>query len=371
MKLQELRFRYDKSDFSDFDADLAVEKWIRRHHLANSIKVVPEVLPGVDHCVRKVEKILGLKEGAVECYLFQSSQVQAYCVPSKFTNIPIVLLSSRVVELLSGQELSFVIGHELGHFLFNHKVDEQDLDENSAKHYRNRARKRYEEISCDRLGCIAVPNIEVAIRALLKSVIGLTDMHIRFDFASVLKQLNDLRTLGGSPIEAMSTHPYFILRIKALLWFQMSDLWGRWKNLSGQFALKSEELDDRIDRELSEISGFDLSQSEDTLVSRACLWGIVLSHFDNGRLAVEATSKKWSKLSNKDVFKAVKYATEYGQSKVREKYLCAIQEIASECYFLMKRVEDYLQEEMKGEELASNTECIEIIRRVKSFGKRI
>ena len=81
---------------------------------------------------------------------------------------------------------------------------------------------RAAEISADRAGLLGSGSIENSLRAMLKISTGLNDEHISFNFSSYLDQLRELKGLQGNSNLLYATHPTFLNRMQALIWFSMS-----------------------------------------------------------------------------------------------------------------------------------------------------
>ena len=56
---------------------------------------------------------------------------------------------------------------------------------------------------------------------MLKISTGLSDEHISFNFSSYLDQLRELKELQGNSNLLYATHPTFLNRMQALIWFSM------------------------------------------------------------------------------------------------------------------------------------------------------
>jgi hypothetical protein len=149
-------------------------------------------------------------------------------------------ITSSLINLMSKEELAFVIGHELGHFILGHNIEER-LDDESEEYL---IKCRAQEYSVDRVGLVACGSLDIAVQALMKLVSGLGDDLLRFDVGSFLNQMKNprgniiLHEGGGS------THPSLVMRCRALLWFSMSDIYLKTCGNSGGENLA--KIDQRI-----------------------------------------------------------------------------------------------------------------------------
>lgn len=166
-----------------------------------------------------------------------------------------VRFSSALLDLLSEEEFEFVIGHEIAHFLLSHHaVLSGKLN---AEIF---VQQRSQEISADRLGLIACRSLETALRALMKTVSGLTEKHLRFDVAAFISQL---RKIDNSSIDwSGSTHPSIVIRAKALLWLSLTEFLD--KSPPSLSAEQRSTLDARVERDLQRfVDGAIKKQIED------------------------------------------------------------------------------------------------------------
>ncbi len=141
------------------------------------------------------------------------------------------------MELLSTEELQFVIGHEVAHYIYQHALypNYQNVNERSLK-LNILNLNRSAEISADRIGFLACNSLEDSLKANLKLASGLNEKHLQFKFSAYLDQLRELEAIGKSSSELWSTHPSFLIRMQGLIWFSMS------KEYHDFFETKKKEL---------------------------------------------------------------------------------------------------------------------------------
>ena len=220
----------------------------KRDLLSTAVKVIPELFPGLSPIMDTVSSVISGKP--FELFVFSDGAPKAFCSGSSLDDA-IILVSSGLIERFGPNELAFVLGHELGHALFRHNSypNPQEVDETLDK-LKVLALWRAREITADRAGLVATGDTTAAFRAMMKLASGLSDRHIRFDVTAFLDQVKDLEKTGPSASFLLSTHPFITARIRALLWFQMSEQWYRVKGMRGTPGLSAGELDRKVLREL-------------------------------------------------------------------------------------------------------------------------
>lgn len=240
-KASRIRFSADVSD-SELDratVDFVVERALLYQ---DAIEISPLLTPKLwDHLCIACER-LELPKRSVLPFIYSSRDIQAECCAGVDQQC-VLRFSSGLVDLLDEQEFEFVIGHELGHFLLDHHITNVGLDRVSPEYFRQR---RYQEISSDRLGLIACGSLNAALRALMKTVSGLTGRHLRFDVGAFVAQLRKID--GSNPDFSHFTHPSIVIRARALLWFSLSEYFQAMHHLPTTEGLK--RIDERIERDL-------------------------------------------------------------------------------------------------------------------------
>jgi len=152
-----------------------------------------------------------------------------------------VQISSETCNVLSKEEIAFVVGHEIGHFLLAHT--RQPLQNPTPAYLEKR---RSQEISADRIGRIACGSLEHALKAMMMAT-GLRRDQLRFDAVSHAGQIREIDPdcdLGADS----STHPPVLIRSRALIRFETSFSSRKDKRLARIDRQIGEELDHYIDR---------------------------------------------------------------------------------------------------------------------------
>ena len=221
-----------------------------RELLSSSLKVsnksAPEIYKSFTHC----QKILGLEDKDILPFIYNSHEVNAYC---SYSGQDIVIgLSSQLVKLMSKNELVFVIGHELGHALYEHyKLPASGLCQGSIPPSRTlqlMSWSRQAEISADRAGLICCNDISAATSGFIKMSSGLSEPYISLDIDDFVSQLDliDNFETDDKANDCYSSHPLSPLRVIALKNFWNSKSFVEYQKNSNPNQIDDSEMDDKI-----------------------------------------------------------------------------------------------------------------------------
>ena len=159
------------------------------------------------------------------------------------------------MERFSKEELTFVVGHEIGHVLFEHfdYPVRQILDEGETILAPIHAMKLYAwnrnaEISADRAGLLCCQNFEAVGRTFFKLSSGVTTDSLDFQLNAYIEQFVDLEEVlndaNHDPSDWYSSHPFSPLRIKALELFNKSETYATFnKSVTGEITEEVMELE--------------------------------------------------------------------------------------------------------------------------------
>jgi len=201
---------------------------IRRDLLGNALRLSPLLAPEVTAVVERCRLALGVPT-AVESYVYPSAQFNAGCTAPDTARV-YVMLSSSLVDAFTGDELTFVVGHELGHHLFaHHAIPASEILAGGPDELRDPglaldlfAWQRCAEISADRAGLACARDLVPCGRAMFKLTSGLAGTRVQIDLSEFLHQGEDLATATASAEtdarrrDWFTTHPFSPLRIRAL-----------------------------------------------------------------------------------------------------------------------------------------------------------
>ncbi len=209
---------------------------IRRNLLATSVRLTPSMAPDIAKMADECIEMLGVKL-PLELYVYSSPQFNAACFKPENERL-YVMFSSSLLEGFTSSELKFVMGHELGHHVYDHHAipigyllrGNQRPDPQLALELF--AWSRYAEISADRAGAHCAQDMDAVARALFKLSSGLTSKVIEFSLDDFVAQVDDMEMGDQEPGQGaprsdwFSTHPFSPLRVKALKLFERSELYA-------------------------------------------------------------------------------------------------------------------------------------------------
>lgn len=193
----------------------------RRIHLANSLRITEHMLPRLAYVVKQAYDRLDL-DGDYEIYVYHDASLAASVSADESGKRLSIMLTSALIERMNDAELLFVIGHELGHVLFEHTrmparhllADNPDLDTSLTLTMLAWARRA--ELSADRAGLWACQNFDAATSAFIKLACGLSSSQIQLDMSGYLSQLDCLSETPALSEDLFATHPFSPVRVAAL-----------------------------------------------------------------------------------------------------------------------------------------------------------
>ena len=244
--------------------------------LSTSVRVTKEIFPNINSAIDNVFKRLKIENNLNFFVTANHFQTQASCSAMPLGDSAEIILTSKLIELLNGEELESVIAHEVAHFYYQHALYPQPNSSMNRVETLNLLNfSRAAEISADRIGFIGCGSLESSLRAMLKITSGLSDKHLKFNFSNYLDQLRELKEIKGDKNLMYSTHPNFLNRMQALIWFSMSNEYNQDlnSNKKGSFDLKT--VDQKIDESIKKVIGDEVDYSNKDVVSRTLMWGSI------------------------------------------------------------------------------------------------
>jgi Zn-dependent protease with chaperone function len=191
----------------------------------HSLKVQEELLPDFYRLCHEVKEKLQFDE-KVDFYVTGDSSVNAFSVAAEDENEPhIVNVNSALFDLMTEDELRFVIGHELGHLINKDTalmrlirfVFPPQAETPISLQYKIRLHEQLAELVADRYGYIATENLDVCVTAFFKMASGLdlAKMNVSID-ALIADNSRRLDYFLKDKGVSRASHPVNPIRVQAL-----------------------------------------------------------------------------------------------------------------------------------------------------------
>ena len=268
--------------------------------LSTSVKVTPEIFPKVAETIDQVFERLKLKNNFNFFITANHLQTQALCAMMPQSSNAEIIITSKMIDLLNGEELQSVIGHEVSHFYYQHSLYPSPNQARTKTEFLNLLHlSRAAEISADRAGFLGSGSLEYSLRSMLKITSGLGDQHLQFNFSAYLNQLRELTEIKGDQTQLYSTHPTFLNRMQALIWFSMSREYHQFfeTNKKGVYDLKT--VDQKINESIKKVTGNELDVSNKEIIEKALLWGALWIYLGDKKFSKQEQEKFSKRFGNK------------------------------------------------------------------------
>ena len=228
--------------------------YTKRYLLGTAVKItealIPELYKLYQTCLERVGK--GLQGNL---YVQQLSDYNAgvSAVGSRFD----LVLSSAIVKDFQPEEIAFVIGHELGHVLFEHNQIpvKKILAAGERLSYQLASLlfqwSRAAEISADRIGLLCSGSLASAANAFFKTSSGLCLDREEEIIRSLRSQYDEIARLSSAmvgPHESFCTHPLVPIRFKSLEMICLDIM--AWRNQRSKFKISWAQIDAEIEEVL-------------------------------------------------------------------------------------------------------------------------
>ncbi|MBI5211644.1 MAG: M48 family metallopeptidase [Elusimicrobia bacterium] len=230
-------------------ADWLMKKWLefwlefdRAALLGSTVRVSERQFPEVHAHLARAAEVLGMNPPPL--FIIERPDVNAFTLGTDDEN-SFLLVTRKLLEVVNDRELTFILGHELGHVKSQHVlyVTLATYLANAGVFAGRRlfgalllayplrmallAWYRRSEITCDRAGLLCCQDVEAARKALLICGCGSREFADRIDLAEFAKQAEDVRNTYGKWSELFVTHPYLPKRVRSLELFAESHFYLR------------------------------------------------------------------------------------------------------------------------------------------------
>jgi Zn-dependent protease with chaperone function len=216
-----------------------IERYLRVQLTGSYLRVGPDNFPDLYRILSDVRDRLDTPVD-IDLYIAPGAEINAFTIGVKR---PLIVLTSPAVELLSLEELTYVIGHEVGHVKSGHVLYYQIADflpliaglvgsvtfgfgeffttgiQMALLYW-----KRTSEYTADRAGLLACQNAEVAWKALMKLAGLPTRYYDTVNTEDFLKQAREFKDLDIDTLSKIAkwvsvlgaTHPWTVERAQQL-----------------------------------------------------------------------------------------------------------------------------------------------------------
>lgn len=191
----------------------------------HSFKVEKRLMSHLYDLFYEVKDRLGFTED-IEFYVTGDATVNAFAVASTKEGVPhIINVNSGLIDLMTDDELRFVVGHEIGHLMNKdtqllrliYFVFPPNVAQPLVLQYKIRLWQQLSELTADRYGYMAIPDLGVCVSAFIKMASGLDlskiDMQMDVFIEENLKHLEYFRSGQGL---SHGTHPVNPVRVQSL-----------------------------------------------------------------------------------------------------------------------------------------------------------
>lgn len=180
----------------------------------NSVEISKSQYPEIYEIIERGSAQMGIK--VPKAFVISSGDLNAFIQRAFGRNY--VMLHSELIDLLRQsenlEELTVIIGHELGHQAASEGLFKRLLIMPARiLPFIGGAYARARELTCDRCGCALVGNSEVAKRALSALALGSKRLKSTISLDAFMKQENEISSIGSIMTKLYSTHPRHTIRV--------------------------------------------------------------------------------------------------------------------------------------------------------------
>ena len=277
----------------------------------HSLKVEKTLLPDFYQLCHEVKQKLGFDE-PVDFYITGDSTVNAFSVAAENDGEPhIVNINSALFNLMTNDELKFVVAHELGHLINKDTalarligfVFPPEANVPMTLQYKIRLHRQLAELVADRYGYMAVENIDVCVTAFFKMASGLdlTRMNVSID-ALLEDNRRRLEYFLNDRGMSRDSHPVNPIRVQALNIFAN--------------ATSKEQLDSGMDELICILLKVGDSEQDEYTARFIATAGLIVANSD-GEISKDEIDRIISNLASLKIFPR-QYLEEIAESNVTE-----------------------------------------------------
>ena len=297
----------------------------RDQMLRHGVLISPAVTPVLEESIAAVCERLGIHRHQVTAFAYSSPEINADCLIDG-PNSCVLRFTSSLINLLDQEEFRFVVGHELGHFLLDHRAGCKSGSDGSSERF---IMERARELSADRLGYLGTDSLECSIRAIMKTASGLGGEHIRFDVSSFVAQ-GKLLTNAALGEGKTATHPSMLVRSRALLWFSMEI--RSIEDIDGSRSGDVQRVDDRVLRDLEKFVDGHVRLAKQDMLESIAVWKSASLIYEAGGFKKAVQTKFAADLGDERLESLKSFFTLYPKDALSEEIAKRLQDALDQAY---------------------------------------
>lgn len=314
--------------------DAAVEKeqnFLRSVLEGHSFKITEEIAPELYKICTGIKEKLKFNE-AVDFFISNSPDINAAAYfKSADKDAHIIILNSGLLNIVSEDELKFIIGHEIGHLISGSKKLIQVVDFifpinkelPIVLHHKLNLWGKLAELTADRFGFLAQQDLNVVSPVFFKLSSGLNIDKIKFNHEIYIKTAEKLiEGYKNNPLSYPSSHPMNPLRLIALKYFSQSETLE--KINKNNFEFEDKELSDKINELIQIMTVLGNSEPDFHRLNFLTSAGLITASSDN-EISQDEIESILNVIANFHIFPKVFLEQLYASQKVEEIYYSSIE----------------------------------------------
>ncbi|MGO4450474.1 M48 family metallopeptidase [Phyllobacterium sp. TAF24] len=206
-------------------ASFVVRSLIRAHMLGHYVLVSPNQFPQLHRMIEVSAQAVGLKE-APETFIYNSHGVMNAFAVRLVGRKRYIWLTSALIDADNGDQIRFVVGHELGHHVAGHLNDFSSFLRYPAYlvPFLGQAYSRARELTCDRVGHYLARDVDAARTALQMLACGSAKLNKVMNPQAFQDQEAMVPSFWGFILHIFSYYPRLTKRVQEVA------NWGALKN---------------------------------------------------------------------------------------------------------------------------------------------
>lgn len=323
-----VRFCHDIPAVENTEVDIEQNQLQIARIKASALEISRFLLPDHHISILRVSERLHLDDPP-RVYVVNDPVPNAQVLTDHEKNNALILCNSGLINLLEIFEFDFVLGHELGHFGLQHSP--QDHSELNPVELVHELRKnRAAELSCDRVGLLAIQSLNTATSVMIKSASGLKGPFRPEVSKSIIETFNKTNSKDqAANIDTWDTHPAIASRVWSLYLFAGSQLYLDYAR-SGGTGKRLDEVDRVIiDSIFGHLDGTEI-QAVSKNIDLAISWVGALIIVDDGNIdesEIEGLNSMMGEHLSAKIIKFCKYNSREAVMEKASEALIRIQDI--------------------------------------------